>query len=268
MPTSLPRTRRGTRMRLVKAIVGWIKAWIAERRATGGYGLVGYWTFDGGSIDWHTNTAADISGQGNTGTLVSMSTTTSPVGGKIGQALTFNNSGTVDLTANVSNLNFSGPATVSGWFRSGIEGSQFFEISQGENPDDYLDVCLGDTCTGTIANELITVHKYVDGVNHYIVAYTSANRAELIDNKWHHVSVVWNGSNTKIYLDGSSKPVTTSLGTDTGQYGGINGANSAAIASLTTGGVTYYATGTFDDVRIYNRALSATEVNQLYNAGR
>jgi hypothetical protein len=29
-------------------------------------GLVGYWTFDGGSIDWHTNTVADMSGNGNT----------------------------------------------------------------------------------------------------------------------------------------------------------------------------------------------------------
>ena len=28
------------------------------------------------------------------------------------------------------------------------------------------------------------------------------------------------------------------------------------------------AIGSLDDVRIYNRALSATEVQQLYNAGR
>jgi Concanavalin A-like lectin/glucanases superfamily len=55
-------------------------------------GLVGYWTFDGGSIDWHTNTVADVSGQGNTGSLVGLSTTTSPTPGKIGQALMFNGS--------------------------------------------------------------------------------------------------------------------------------------------------------------------------------
>jgi hypothetical protein len=29
-----------------------------------------------------------------------------------------------------------------------------------------------------------------------------------------------------------------------------------------------YLNGTLDDVRIYNRALSATEIKQLYNAGR
>jgi hypothetical protein len=34
MPTSLPRTRRGTQMRLLKAVMRWIKAWLAERRTT------------------------------------------------------------------------------------------------------------------------------------------------------------------------------------------------------------------------------------------
>ena len=45
-------------------------------------GLVGYWTFDGGSPDWRKNQVADISGNGSTGTLVSISTSTSPAAGK------------------------------------------------------------------------------------------------------------------------------------------------------------------------------------------
>jgi hypothetical protein len=64
-------------------------------------GLVGYWTFDGGSIDWHTNTVRDMSGQGNTGTLVSMSTSSSPTPGKIGQALNFDGSASVVDMGNV-----------------------------------------------------------------------------------------------------------------------------------------------------------------------
>jgi Concanavalin A-like lectin/glucanases superfamily len=47
-------------------------------------GLVAYWPFDGNTINWRTNTVSDISGNGNTGTLNNMSTTTSPVAGKIG----------------------------------------------------------------------------------------------------------------------------------------------------------------------------------------
>jgi hypothetical protein len=35
-----------------------------------------------------------------------------------------------------------------------------------------------------------------------------------------------------------------------------------------TGGALGYFDGIIDEVRIYNRALSATEIKQLYNAGR
>src|SRR6266699_7247432 len=52
-------------------------------------GLVGYWPLDGSVTNWTTNTTSDISGNGNTGTLVSLATSTAPVGGKIGQALKF-----------------------------------------------------------------------------------------------------------------------------------------------------------------------------------
>jgi len=58
-------------------------------------GLVGYWPFDGKYTNWGTGTTQDASGNGNTGQLVNMSTTTSPVIGKIGQALKFNGSGKV-----------------------------------------------------------------------------------------------------------------------------------------------------------------------------
>src|SRR6185436_957349 len=52
-------------------------------------GLVGYWTFDGKDTNWAANTTADKSGQGNTGRMTNMSTTTSPALGKIGQGLKF-----------------------------------------------------------------------------------------------------------------------------------------------------------------------------------
>jgi hypothetical protein len=55
-------------------------------------GLVGYWPLDGKNTNWSTGQTLDLSGQGNTGQLINMSTTTSPVAGKIGQALNFNGS--------------------------------------------------------------------------------------------------------------------------------------------------------------------------------
>jgi hypothetical protein len=55
-------------------------------------GLVGYWPLDGQVTDWATGRTKDISGNGNDGSLALMSTSSSPVGGKIGQAMTFNGS--------------------------------------------------------------------------------------------------------------------------------------------------------------------------------
>ena len=40
------------------------------------------------------------------------------------------------------------------------------------------------------------------------------------------------------------------------------------FSSNLVGGISQTFTGTLDDVRIYNRALTAGEVKQLYNAGR
>ena len=60
----------------------------------------------------------DMSGNGNTGTLVSMSTSSSPVAGKIGQALKFAQASSqyIDL-GNVSALKPTGAISVSAWVK-------------------------------------------------------------------------------------------------------------------------------------------------------
>ncbi|MDE2237220.1 MAG: hypothetical protein KGK30_04975, partial [Elusimicrobia bacterium] len=73
-------------------------------------GLVGWWTFDGKDTNWATGVTNDKSGGGNNGQLVSMSTTTSPVIGKVGQALKFNGAGQQVTINNNSSLN---PSSIS-----------------------------------------------------------------------------------------------------------------------------------------------------------
>ena len=80
-------------------------------------GLVGYWTFDGKDINWMAATTTDRGGTGNTGTLVNMSATTSPVVGKIGQALRFN--GANSYITGLSGLPAAmGDFTLSAWVKS------------------------------------------------------------------------------------------------------------------------------------------------------
>jgi hypothetical protein len=83
--------------------------------------------------------------------------------------------------------------------------------------------------------------------------------------RWVHVvAMFYNGATVQgsIYIDGQNRNATC--------LNGINGlgtcTNSATAAPpVTLGGDTsFYFRGLLDDVRIYNRALSAAEVNALY----
>ena len=72
---------------------------------------------------------------------------------------------------------------------------------------------------------------------------------------WFHAAATYDGSTLKMYVNGAPS------GTPVSYTGGIG----AATSALTIGGVsTRYFTGSLDDVRIYNRALDATQISQLY----
>ena len=76
-------------------------------------GLVGYWPLDGAVTNWTTNTTRDLSGNGNTGQLIGMSTTTSPTIGQTGQALNLKTNQSVQVPIS-SSLQFAS-TTISFW---------------------------------------------------------------------------------------------------------------------------------------------------------
>src|SRR3989344_6611093 len=85
-------------------------------RPSNSLGLVGWWTMDGKDTPWTSSTAAttlDKSGNSNTGTLTNMAQATSPVAGKIGQALNFDgsddwiNAGSASVLDDMSALSIS-----------------------------------------------------------------------------------------------------------------------------------------------------------------
>jgi Concanavalin A-like lectin/glucanases superfamily len=79
--------------------------------------------------------------------------------------------------------------------------------------------------------------------------------------KWHHVAYRYNLANGArvIYLDGAL--AASEMGATA-----FNGSTVGRIGESGDDGGFWW--GKIDEVRIYNRALSATEVKQLYNAGR
>ncbi|OHA36110.1 MAG: hypothetical protein A3H57_03190 [Candidatus Taylorbacteria bacterium RIFCSPLOWO2_02_FULL_43_11] len=211
-------------------------------------GLVGYWTFDG--KDTATN-IKDVSGNGNHGLLQPTNATSSmKVAGKIGQGLKFNGSTQYVKTGNSSALQISGQFTISAWVKSAKTNSQGI-ITKHTSSD------LTGTGFYLIRNGSNLIFAYYDGSGNQ----KTASKGVITNDKWSLFTAYYDGSYIVACIDsvcGTPTPVT--------------GFSPANAQNLTFGAYSYTGTinfnGLIDDVRIYNRALSASEVKQLYNMGR
>ena len=215
-------------------------------------GLVGYWPLDGSTINWKTGTVSDMSGQGNNGSQISLSTTTSVVAGKIGQALKFGGGVKVQTTS-VSSIPSGGSArTVSAWIKPTGTGGTILSTNAAS----------GQKYIVSMGNSGGTWYLFTDGVNGgNNITVTGSQIAPL--NQWSHIIFVLDGSNGwSYYLNGNY--------VKSGTFG--IAINTAAPTSVTIGDrldvpITYAFNGAIDDTRIYNRALSAAEIAQLYDTG-
>jgi len=89
---------------------------------------------------------------------------------------------------------------------------------------------------------------------------TSSNSINVLDNNWHHLAVsVDRDGNTVFYFDGIN------AGTyDVSSFNGKDITNSSrALIIGTTGGSTSMLNGYIDDVKMFNKALSQTEIGEL-----
>src|SRR3989344_5397538 len=217
-------------------------------------GLVGWWKLDEGT----GTSAGDSSGQGNTGTLAaSPGTPTWTTSSKIGaNALSFD--GADDYVNMVDPANGSldfGTNSFSfyAWFKGATAAGQSFiakrDLSGPFAGYDLHTADLAGDIRGRISDDL---------GNYYTSTWSSTN-----DGNWHHVMVVVDRSaNTfKIYGDGVQRGSDTSIA----GVGSVSNAMAFRIGSGSNDASFYL--GQVDDVRIYNRAISAAEVAQLYSYG-
>ena len=79
-------------------------------------------------------------------------------------------------------------------------------------------------------------------------------------NKWTHIVVTVSGTTVKAYLDGSLFHTSTGTALAAGSYPFI-------IGAYTDNSSRQNVNGKIDQVRIFNKAISASEVSKLYNNG-
>jgi N-acetylneuraminic acid mutarotase len=194
-------------------------------------GLVGWWKFDEGS----GTVAYDSSGNGNDGSLTGGPTWAT---GKIGGALSFD--GVDDYV--LVNKDFGATLTISAW-------------AKRSSGDDLMLWCFGNQQTGPdlyfIQNKLYL--NTWDGSANLFGDFLP----EI--NTWYNFSTIISLVETKQYING------TLLGS--ANYKSPAGKN-FYISMKEQGQGDYAWNGSVDDVRIYDRALSAEEVQALYNLGQ
>jgi len=212
----------------------------------GSSGLVGHWTFDGKDV---TSTAAyDRSGQGNDGVLVG---TPNPIIGKLGQAYSFTDNNDYISVNDNSSLDGFTDFTLSAWSKLENYGSPYATIlEKGSNGAAYNMFFYAPGPFNSLGS------CYVNSTN--IPFALPSGYWEL--NKWYHIVCTRMGNTVSIYINnelGAASTYGTQIPNNADPV--ILGGNNIHI---------YGFPGIVDDVRIYNKGFSATDVNQLYKLGR
>jgi len=91
---------------------------------------------------------------------------------------------------------------------------------------------------------------------------TSAiTQRDIRDARWHHLAFTWNAGQGMIYVDGQDVTEKTEVGGSGAMVSGFD--LYMGRYRYTPDDTWYYLLGSMDEVRIYNRALSAQEIRQL-----
>ena len=225
--------------------------------------LKGYWPLD----EMSGSTAADASGNGNTGTLNGANGLPVWTSGQINGALAFDGTDDAVQIANEPNFDFgTGDFTLAVWAKINLPDTGFGDfIAKGVvgaccNADGYPGYELGEYYN-TIAFRLEDTDTA--GANGRNTVEVSVSAAPYI-GAWHHYAAVRSGNTASLYIDGvlvASNSTTLSAAYNTNND-----------FPLALGARIYWTTadvlkGSLDDARVYNRALSPSEVADLYTFG-
>src|SRR2546426_831683 len=202
-------------------------------------GLGLYYRFDEGA----GSLANDSSGNGNTGSLLSGTTWTA---GQLGQAVNFDGvSGNVTAST-TTGLNQSTTLTIAAWI----------------NPSDVSATYRTLVAKGAAGLRGYAVDLYNGKLNFIKVTGADVTSSVLLSTgTWQHVAITWNAatSEVKFYMNGALAQTISDSFVPPAPLDTDN-----LLVSLWLRGGSYFA-GAMDELRIYNRVLSATDILALYN---
>jgi len=212
--------------------------------------LLGWWKFDGNTLD--------SSSYGNNAS-VGGAVLTVDRQNQTNKAYKFDGSNDYIQIATANKLDMgTGDRTIAGWFKFGRSSFSTYETlyfsgagSGGTNQDGIF-IYVYNSSSINVA--------FSDGTATRLIKQFNANKS-LYDGAWHHLAFVFDrDANLNLYVDG----VVSSTGgfNISSQKGDVNDIYEKYIGRVISGG--YPFSGNMDDLRIYSRALSASEISTLY----
>jgi hypothetical protein len=172
--------------------------------------------------------------------------------GKFGEAAIFNGSSSkIELPSALSDGSTTDTGCISFWFNVGAEvtsSTTSNEIMQFAGTSSLTGkIALGST-SGHMSGETFSVTHNVSGV----YTYSTTN----IPAGWNHAVVQWNSGTGKwdIYINGTAH-TTYTVGTNAQGKFKLKFGNRSS----------FYYKGRLDQIRIFNKSLSSSEVTTLYN---
>ncbi|NLE07588.1 MAG: DUF1566 domain-containing protein, partial [Parcubacteria group bacterium] len=196
-----------------------------------------HWTFD--NKDIYNTTVLDKSGNGNNGTNNGATKTI----GKLGQALSFNKNYVVIQDSN--SLDLVNDFTISSWIKPTSYSGTTYRILHKHQAYTFF-IYSGAKLTG---------YNYGNGT------YSYSNSSVPMD-VWSHVTYIQSSTNgVSFYINGQLDGGNTASTRNAPQN------NNPVYIGIDEDLVNYSFLGLMDDVRVYNRVLSAEEIKRLYNQG-
>ena len=216
-------------------------------------GLVAYYPFDNDDL-------TDHSGNSNNGTNHG-TTLTSDRFCSEGNARNFsgvNNSQYIEVPNN-STLQFTDAATVSMWFcMNGKRGMNGYGSSTETGNNHYLFAKLWDSQQNMRARVTVLDNGMFLLASEISQSCAEDTIPELQIGQWAQATFVYTTTYIETYLNGQ-------LIARTDASNSFSSSNGRDLRFGKMGGSWYPLNGKLDDIRIFNRALSADEVAQLYN---
>ncbi|HVV25625.1 MAG TPA: LamG domain-containing protein, partial [Candidatus Saccharimonadales bacterium] len=205
--------------------------------AQGEKGLIGWWKLNGNT--------KDATPYQNNGTLSNPAPTpTTDRMGTTNGAYSFDGASNY-ITANTA-PNMASPWSIAGWVETPVNyGSNVFPVAFGF----YLD----------------TTHRVGVGFSggRFKISSggeTGASGGLYSTNTWYHLVMVWTGSQLQLYVNGALNYSVTPTGNN------WRSSTMTIIGQDGTSSANHYLQGSVADVRLYNRALSASDITDLYDS--